>query len=264
MVHAYRGVGKTHFSLGIACAVATGSSFLRGRAEKPHGVLFIDGEMPGVVLKERIANTITGMDGEFENVNLRIITPDLEIKYGMPDLATLEGQLRVEPYITNDIDLIVLDNISTLCGNIQENKSDTWRPIQDWLLKLRSRGKSVLLVHHDGKGGGQRGTSKKEDILDTVIQLRHPSQYSPEQGAVFEVHFMKNRGLHGEDVEPFEASLATQEGLAIWNTRKLEDSTIEKVKNLLADGYKQKDIAEELGVTAGRVSQLVKRIGQEV
>jgi predicted XRE-type DNA-binding protein len=263
MVHAYRGVGKTHFSLGVACAVATASKFLKWQVEKPTGVIFIDGEMPGVVLQERFAKTIAGMDGSFDNVNLKIITPDLQ-ELGMPDLATVEGQMSVEPFITDDIGLVVLDNISTLCGSVQENKSDTWRPIQDWLLRLRARGKAVLLVHHDGKGGGQRGTSKKEDILDTVIQLRHPAQYSPADGAVFEVHFMKNRGLHGEDAEPFEASLGTIDGQSVWSIRKLEDSTLEKVKNLLKDGFKQKDIATELDITAGRVSQLVKRIKQEV
>src|SRR5438045_1675465 len=50
MLHAFRGVGKTHLSLGIAYAVAKGGSFLTWKAEKLRGVLYIDGEMPAVVL----------------------------------------------------------------------------------------------------------------------------------------------------------------------------------------------------------------------
>jgi len=45
MIHATRGCGKTHFGLGIAYAVATGTPFLRWNAEKPAKVLYVDGEM---------------------------------------------------------------------------------------------------------------------------------------------------------------------------------------------------------------------------
>ena len=65
------------------------------------------------------------------------------------------------------------------------------------------------------------------------------------------------RGLHGEEVEPFEARL--MEG-SQWAIRSIDDSTKEKVKRLLDEGYQQKDIAEELGITKGRVSQLAKQI----
>lgn len=41
MLHAYRGVGKTHLSLGIAYAVAKGGNFLTWHAEKPHGVCML-------------------------------------------------------------------------------------------------------------------------------------------------------------------------------------------------------------------------------
>lgn len=49
----------------------------------------------------------------------------------------------------------------------------------------RRAGRSIVLVHHAGKGGAQRGTSKREDVLDTVIALRRPTDYSADQGARF-------------------------------------------------------------------------------
>jgi hypothetical protein len=70
-----------------------------------------------------------------------------------------------------------------------ESASDAWGPMQNWLLKLRRRGVSVLFVHHAGTNGRQRGTSRREDVLDTVIALRRPENYSPDQGGRFEVHF---------------------------------------------------------------------------
>jgi len=53
--------------------------------------------------------------------------------------------------------------------------------------------------------GRQRGTSRREDSLDTVIALRRPADYSPEEGARFEVHIEKARSIVGEGASPFEA-----------------------------------------------------------
>ena len=44
-------------------------------------------------------------------------------------------------------------------------------------------------------------------MLDTSFSLRRPSDYSMEQGARFEVHIEKGRGLHGDHAKPFEAQL---------------------------------------------------------
>jgi hypothetical protein len=44
-------------------------------------------------------------------------------------------------------------------------------------------GVSVLIVHHAGKDGAQRGTGRREDVLDTSLSLRRPSDYNPTQGA---------------------------------------------------------------------------------
>lgn len=259
MVHAYRGIGKTHFSIGIAVAAATGETFLKWHAPRRWNVVFIDGEMPGVVIQRRLKDAVHLIGGDFNSdINLQIITPDLQ-PMGMPDLASNEGQEKLSPYI-KDADLIVMDNISTLCRSGEENKSDSWNGLQEWLLRLRSQGKSVLLVHHDGKGGQQRGTSKKEDILDTVIQLTRPSQYNPADGAKFEVHFKKSRAAFGDDVEPFEASLVLSDKGSTWAIKKLEDSVKEKVKKLLDEKYSQSDIAIELEISKGYVSKLVKRI----
>ncbi|MDW7774368.1 MAG: bifunctional DNA primase/polymerase [Desulfobulbaceae bacterium] len=252
MIHAYRGVGKTHFSIGVACAVATGGKFLKWEAPAPAGVLFIDGEMPGAVLQERIVAALAAIE-DLADLSLKIITPDLQ-ENGMPDISTIQGQQQLEPHITAEIRLIVLDNISTLCRSSEENKGDAWLPVQEWALRMRARGISVLLIHHDGKGGQQRGTSRKEDVLDTVIQLKHPADYSPDHGALFEVHFRKARGIYGEDVKPFEASLQTNEqGLPTWMIKSIEDSTYMKVVAMLKDGMTQTETATELGISKSAV-----------
>jgi putative DNA primase/helicase len=76
--------------------------------------------------------------------------------------------------------------------------SDSWLPMQNWLLRLRRKGIAVLLIHHAGVNGRQRGTSRREDALDAVIGLRRPEDYSAEQGARFEVQIEKARTLVGD------------------------------------------------------------------
>jgi hypothetical protein len=77
-----------------------------------------------------------------------------------------------------------------------------------------------------GQGDAQRGTSPREDILDTVIPLKRPPDYTPENGASFEVHFEKSRGFYGYDSKLFEASLNTYlDGQQMWATLPIEEST---------------------------------------
>jgi putative DNA primase/helicase len=257
MIYAPRGIGKTHLSLEIGYAVASGGELFHWESPSPMGVLFIDGEMPGAVLQERLARIATSSENE-PQAPLRIITPDLQAN-GMLDLSRVEDQAEIEPYL-QDISLIILDNISTLCRSGRENEAESWLPVQEWALRQRAAGRSVLFIHHSGKGGQQRGTSRREDVLDTVIALRHPGDYSPDQGATFEVHFEKARGIYGEDTKPFEARLTTTEdGKQEWITKNLEQSTAEKVANLLADDVPQKEIADMLGITKGAVSKAKKR-----
>ncbi len=263
MVHAFRGIGKTHLSLGVAHAVAKGGEFLGWTAPIPRNVLFVDGEMPASTLQERLARIVT-MSGD-PNLpgKLKIITPDLQHDGIMPDIATIEGQKLLNQSISEDVELVILDNISCLAPGIKENDAADWAPIQSWVLWLRARGTSVLLIHHSGKSGGQRGTSKKEDVLDTVITLERPKDYESRHGARFLVKYEKARGFFGDDARTFEAHLIDVNGKAVWQIKTLEESTYEKVYSLANDGLSPKDITLELGINKSSVSRHLSRARQE-
>jgi putative DNA primase/helicase len=188
MLYAPRGLGKSWLGLSIGLAVATGQSLLRWSAPKPRRVLLVDGEMPMASLQERLRSLSFGL-GDIPNENFKILAADY-VERGI-NLSSDEGQRSLESLL-DDVDLLILDNLSTLCTS-SESASDAWLPMQNWLLKLRRRGIAVFLIHHAGNNGRQRGTSRREDALDTVIALRQPEDYSPEQGARFEVHFEKLR-----------------------------------------------------------------------
>lgn len=261
MIYAPRGVGKTHVALGIAYAVVTNTPFLRWQPTKARAVLYIDGEMPAVSMQDRLLSLINTYKQPITAPFL-LITPDLQ-KTVMPDLATHLGRMMLEPYLEN-IELIIIDNISTLCRNTRENEADSWIPVQEWALKMRSMGKSVLFIHHAGKGGNQRGTSKREDILDTVIVLKRPYNYKPQNGAAFEIHFEKARGFVGDATEPFEAKLVTKpDGFQEWLTSPIEDTVYDQIIGLTKQGYKQNQIAEQLDIHKSNVSRHLKRAHQE-
>jgi len=256
MIFAKRGVGKTHIALGIAYAIASGGKFLKWEAPKPLRVLYLDGEMPAYAMQERLAQIVKSSEKEASPDHFVLINPD-EQDMGMPDISTKEGQAEIEPFV-KDADVIIVDNISTLARTGKENEAEGWLPVQGWALEMRSRGKSVLFVHHAGKGGQQRGTSRREDVLDLVMELKHPEDYSTEQGARFEVHFTKARHLVGKDASPFEAKLI----FGGWTYQSIEDVELKKVLDLKGEGLTYKEIAEETGISKSRAQRMVTNHGK--
>ena len=263
MIYAARGLGKTWAALMIAYAVSSGGKYLNWKAEKAAGVLYIDGEIPLAVMKERLSQIVLSEEMEVQEP-LEFLTPDAQ-EFGIPDLSTIEGQKLIDKLITEKTKLIVMDNLSTLTRTGKESEGESWLPVQEWALGLRRKGISVLFIHHAGTAGQQRGTSRREDVLDTVIALRKPADYTPETGACFEIHFEKSRGLYGDEIKPIEAKLESHKDnhgatTINWIVKNLEDSTREKVKRYLHDGWNQKEIAEQLGINKSSVNYHVKKL----
>ena len=259
MLVAKRGIGKTFTALHMSLSVAGGLSLFNWHAPKARHVLYVDGEMPAISMQERLAALATGMAAPPHAMqNFSIITPDIQSR-PMPDLATTYGQQALEPFLAG-VDLLVLDNLATLCRTGKENESQSWTPMQTWLLDLRRRGMAVLLVHHAGKSGDQRGTSAREDIMDTVISLRRPTTYSVAEGARFEVHLTKARGIVGEDAMPFEVHLRSEGNQLIWDVNELVNVQAEQLKQLLAEGFSIRDCADEMGVSKSVVHRLKKKL----
>ena len=258
MIFAARGIGKTHFALAVAYAVASGGKFAKWSALKPHKVLYLDGELPGAVMQRRALMHCP--DTEPPLGFLRIFTPDLLPEgRALPDVSTIEGQEAIEALIEHDTEVVFLDNLSCWARTGRENEAESWLPVADWILSLRRRGIAVVLVHHAGKGGQQRGTSKREDLLDVVIGLSRPTDYEPSQGAVFIAEFTKARNLAGEDAESVELKLGGTEERATWTWQTVESSTYERILSLAKEGLKPGEIAAELEVNKSTVSRHMRK-----
>ena len=259
MVYSPQGMGKTLFGMSSAYVIGIGGSFLGFSAlSKPRKILYVDGEMPAPTLQERLAAIVGGFVQQPPGDDFfRILISDLS-SVGLPDLASPEGQSWLDAQV-GDAEVIILDNISTLVRSGKENEAEAWLPVQSWMLGHRRAGKAIIFLHHAGKGGAQRGTSRREDVLDTVISLRRPADYLPEQGARFEVHFEKTRGFHGEEARPFEAKYEVRDGVAVWTRTEIVDAERARVVAALKDGMSIRDVAEAVGMHRSKVERLRKK-----
>lgn len=262
MIYARRGTGKTHLALGIGYAVAAGTAILGWQAPKARKVLYVDGEMLAGPMQERLADIVQGSETDPEPGMLNILTPDLQ-KGFMPNLATVAGQDALDEAIPAGTELIILDSLSSLMRSAErENDAESWTSVASWVLSQRVAGRSILFLHHAGKSGTQRGTSKREDLLDVVLALRPPTDHQPNQGAKFEIHIEKSRALCGE-FQPIEAALTKPpQGGVAWTHRPIEESLRDRIERMAEDGMSKREIAEELHVNRSTVYRTLKGVAR--
>ena len=231
MIFAKRGVGKTMWDLGKGLALSSGSVFAHLRAVAPRPVLYVEGEMPLHDIRGRIRSFMLGLsqaEREAAAQNFHLLSWELN-EDDFPSLADERGW----DFINQAVDrvnpaMVVLDNISCLAGSAAENDENAWAPIGRWATSLRKR-LSLWWIHHESRGGTARGTSKREDPMDFVINLKQPQGYTAKDGACFEVQWLKARGRTGEAVEPRTFQLhndKTDRGLiCTWNEVSREETT---------------------------------------
>ena len=261
MIFGPRGLGKTMLGLGMTASLTTGRDFLSWPICEPVGVLYIDGEMALDGLRSRITSLLP----EAPKAPLCFLSGEICYSRLERDLTLSEDSIRQSIVsildARKDLRVVVIDNVSCLFPGIDEDKKRDWEPIQAWLISLRRRNLSVVLIHHAGKSGQQRGTSGREDALDTVIQLSRPTDYDAREGCHFELSFNKARSVRGEHVTALDVRLEEINGVPTFTHRPLERSSQERVQELLAEGVTNlREIAETLGISKTYAHKLKRRI----
>jgi hypothetical protein len=268
MIAGYRGLGKTYLGLSIAYAIASGGEVLGWEAGKPRKVVYVDGEMDPIDMQDRLAaiHEKAKKDGngnpEAALANLFLIC-DGDQELGMPDLAGEDGQgrKRIEAKLEEvGGEVLMLDNLSSLFrySEAADNEQESWTIAQDWLLKLRREGYTVVFFHHTGKPDKyghtkQRGTSKKEDILNTSILLNPPKKKDKDVIS-FVVEFTKNRGFVPPDDFAVKIEHDTEKGECKLTTM----DRIALIKMMRDDGATQEEIARHFGVDQSTISRWEK------
>lgn len=257
-IYAPTGLGKTLFALNLAYAIAGGGDFLKYTCPKQRKVLYVDGEMAYNQMWGRISNVVEHHGDIDDDLNFSLLTPD-KIQMPMPQIDTAEGQQYYLDLIEKKkYDVVFWDNISTLTS-FDENISREFKPTQNFLLKLRSRGVTSIAVHHSGKNSkGYRGTSKMLDCADLGISLQPILDEGEEDTnpaiKKFKVVYQKARIFSGIDSMPFEVNLENN----IWSHRTINQSDLDKVVARLNCGLTQREIAKEMCISQTKVNRLIK------
>ncbi|HTR87954.1 MAG TPA: AAA family ATPase [Reyranella sp.] len=254
LLYGPRGLGKTFVALGIARAAAMGEGFLGWTAPRPHRVLYVDGEMAAAEMRQRLLRFGPPPD------TLDFILADLN-RGPILDLARGDDQARLMKS-WGQPELVVLDNLASLAG-IKDGDPDRWHELQRFLVLQRQFGRAVLMIHHANKKGLQRGSSRREDVLDLVMAMRRPDDWTPADGTQFEIHFEKTRSLHGPAIEPLAVHLDDRGDSQRWSWHAA-DRILERAAALLDKGMSAIDMGEALGVsraTAFRLQKRARRLG---
>lgn len=259
MVNGQTGIGKTGWVDGILDKVSRGVGFGPWGCESPAPVLMLDGEMSIQDKRERIE--LSRLDDERE-CPFYLYSDAYAFQLGLSRARLTDEGWRDEMkglLLDLGVKLWAVDNIASLAPGLDENAKKDWDPINGWLIDLRFAGISTMLLHHDNKAGGQRGTSARTDNLDYVIQLKQPADYTPEDGARFIVHFNKARveNRYLPLIADTEFQLKQEpSGLYVWTFKNAKAARKREVVRLLDEGTKAKDIAAAVGYSGGQVSKI--------
>ena len=137
LMYAWRGTGKTLVAHGAAWAIACGGGFLNWAAPQPRRVLLIDGEMRAVDIQERFSTIRSVSELEPDPKFLKIVAADT-FRDGLPNLGDRAAQ-QLYADVIGDADLVIVDNLSTLCPSLKENDADSWVPVQEWVCRCGGR-----------------------------------------------------------------------------------------------------------------------------
>jgi hypothetical protein len=159
------------------------------------------------------------------------------------------------------LEVLILDNLSCLFTGIKENDADAWELVLPWLLELRRNRIAVIIIAHAGRNGFMRGTSRREDAANWIIQLAEAKDEGEIQnGAKFVARFVKNRNATEADCPPLEWHFYLPKGETRARVSWTKISTAQIFRQLIEAGLTSaSDIADEMKISKGQVSKLAKR-----
>ena len=197
MLYAPTGVGKSWFAWSMACAIAGRGKFHSYENTCPKRALYLDGEMDGEDAQERlkVCAQATGADSTLLGEHLLYLPRQLQsYTSDFPDLNDVDWQTRVIEFAKKQaVEVIVMDNFSTLAEIEDENSAAAFNGVTAFLLRMKQAGIAGVLVHHSNKAdSGYRGSQKLSVTFDLIVALRRPEN-AEGSGCAFDVIIEKAR-----------------------------------------------------------------------
>jgi hypothetical protein len=166
--------GKSLLLLEIAAALATGKSILAQPAQPPMHVLYIDYEMTGNDVRDRLEAFGYSEKDDLSHLHY-VLLPSIA------GLDTPEGAKAVmQAIVATGSQLVIVDTTARAVEG-EENDADTMRAFYRWTgVNMKSLGVTWVRADHAGKdtAKGQRGSSAKNDDVDVVWRFTKRSETS--------------------------------------------------------------------------------------
>jgi hypothetical protein len=255
-IFAPRGIGKTWLAHALIASLTTGLDFGPWKVQSPVSVALLDGEMPPDAVQERL------MSLKADPANLVVLShqflfdeAERSFQLGDPE----QRQALLDYCREMGIKVLVIDNLSSL-SNVPENDNDAWTDLGEWLLDFQRSGIAVIVVHHAGKNGTMRGSSRREDRASFVISLTDSRERtSTKDGARFVATFTKHRYARTQpDTMDWHFSAGANGSTEIETEAADTDALVYQA---IRDGIEScSAIADELGFVKGTVSKAAKRL----
>ncbi len=253
-VFAPRGHGKSWLAMLIGNAVSNGIALGSWEAgEGPRPVYYFDAEMNLPDVQDRARKICIDSDA-FRWLSNEHVYMEKAISVNIASPIHQAGLSAMLP----DGSLFIIDNLSTGQIGMRENENDDFDKIKDWLLSLRRRGITVLIVHHAGRNGEMRGGSRREDPAHWIISLKDAS----EEGSrckQFITSFSKCRNCQGQDAQPLRWTMQ-DDGSRITITSETfsgSDALLQHIRDGVGSAT---DLAALLNTTAPTISKWAKKL----
>ena len=194
------GLGKTMLGIAMGAAMATGTDFLGWRCDRPVKVLYVDGEMPGELIKARILDAMRRLDRADLAGNLFFYSADMGEQTAavfpglgeMQPLNTEAGQGFVHDLIEKlgGVDVVIFDNVMSLIAGDQKEEVP-WSETLPLISGLTRKQIGQIWLDHTGHNTArQYGSSTKAWRFDAVgIMTELPEDQRNERETAFKLSF---------------------------------------------------------------------------
>ena len=215
-----------------------------------------------------LMHALPSLDKEKAIANLRLLARQhQEADVSFPLINEPAGMTFIRDCVrANGIDLVILDNFSTLGEVEDENAASSFNAIQQFLLQLKVEGVATMLVHHANKTGENfRGSSKLAATFETIIKLERLGPTIEHGAAAFRVRWEKVRaGGPNRTVREVAARLIGDPVAGRtepqWEYETAEIDRLDELKGRIAAGefLTQVEIADHFDVTPSMAGNIKK------
>lgn len=278
-----------------------GSPTAQPEGTKGWKVLYVDGEMPLDDIRDRAGMLMRGkmkqgdgFDGKRAGRNLHFMARHQQgdILADFVDLADDDSRRTLLERIQREkIDLVILDNLSTLAAFEDENAASAFNGPVDFLQRLKSIGTACILVHHTNKGGENfRGSTRIAATFETLVLLKatdapefvveeaEATEEEEEDGegeggggsasTGFTLSWHKYRGMRDSSIQDGAVCVLvtnTKRKEAHWKVLDGDQALLLNMVEMVRSGQyaTQKELAEALATSTATLSRMKQRAIQQ-